>query len=400
MLPAAVETGKLDLCISRLVAETQYLVEQTRNLHSSGTVLNWSLQQDLCDTFSLDPSISSFKVNAYSHSTLSTLRVAPLVDDASFEAMVAQRKQELRARRLKRAENQLEAAQSSRNKRPREVSTTFADVAFARAPRLAPVVWTKPIGWAPPVPFAADSESHNRWIHIALNDVPYAQAKRHARLTGLQQRTTITSRAVALHWRNTLSATQKAARESLKRSKLLSKTVGAYIRRNDKDWRKKAEKDADFARRQVQEQAEKEKQSRKLEFLINQTEIYAHFMANKMGSGKEDGTTPQDPEAQQAAMKAIEAQSKAVASFDHSTSKFKKKTGAVVSAAALGRSFSSSGASEATPQPQMLKGTLKSYQLSGLTWMANLYSAGINGILAYRSFSVPVALFRLTPLYI
>ena len=34
------------------------------------------------------------------------------------------------------------------------------------------------------------------------------------------------------------------------------------------------------------------------------------------------------------------------------------------------------------PQPVKFKGVLKSYQLKGMNWIANLYEQGINGILA------------------
>ena len=34
------------------------------------------------------------------------------------------------------------------------------------------------------------------------------------------------------------------------------------------------------------------------------------------------------------------------------------------------------------PQPLMFRGTLKAYQLKGMSWLANLYDQGINGILA------------------
>ena len=34
------------------------------------------------------------------------------------------------------------------------------------------------------------------------------------------------------------------------------------------------------------------------------------------------------------------------------------------------------------PQPSILQGTLKGYQLKGMNWLANLYEQGINGILA------------------
>lgn len=39
-------------------------------------------------------------------------------------------------------------------------------------------------------------------------------------------------------------------------------------------------------------------------------------------------------------------------------------------------------AAEVVKQPDMLNCSLKSYQLKGLSWMANLYEQGINGILA------------------
>ena len=34
------------------------------------------------------------------------------------------------------------------------------------------------------------------------------------------------------------------------------------------------------------------------------------------------------------------------------------------------------------PQPKKFEGVLKSYQLKGMNWIANLYEQGINGILA------------------
>lgn len=38
--------------------------------------------------------------------------------------------------------------------------------------------------------------------------------------------------------------------------------------------------------------------------------------------------------------------------------------------------------SDVLKQPSMFKGSLKSYQLKGLTWLVDLYDQGINGILA------------------
>jgi DNA helicase INO80 len=43
---------------------------------------------------------------------------------------------------------------------------------------------------------------------------------------------------------------------------------------------------------------------------------------------------------------------------------------------------SSMGSGPEVQQPNMLMCQLKSYQLKGLNWLANLYEQGINGILA------------------
>ena len=66
-----------------------------------------------------------------------------------------------------------------------------------------------------------------------------------------------------------------------------------YWRRFDKvekEHRKKAEKEAMEQRRLDEEMHEMKRQQRKLNFLITQTELYAHFMGKKMkGSGSDGG---------------------------------------------------------------------------------------------------------------
>jgi len=44
--------------------------------------------------------------------------------------------------------------------------------------------------------------------------------------------------------------------------------------------------------------------------------------------------------------------------------------------------FKQTGNVSAIEAPAMLKATMKSYQLQGLSWLVNLYEQGINGILA------------------
>lgn len=112
--------------------------------------------------------------------------------------------------------------------------------------------------------------------------------------------------------------------------------------REEKELRRKAEKLAMEQRRAEEEAREARRQARKLDFLINQTELYAHFMARKFGSEATD-SLPNEP-----------------------TSNHDPLIGKTPS----------------TTAPGMLHCTLKPYQLRGLSWLASLYDQGINGILA------------------
>lgn len=59
-----------------------------------------------------------------------------------------------------------------------------------------------------------------------------------------------------------------------------------YWKRNEKlekDRRKKAEKAQQEKRKKEEEEREARRQQRKFNFLITQTELYAHFMQKKMG---------------------------------------------------------------------------------------------------------------------
>ena len=65
----------------------------------------------------------------------------------------------------------------------------------------------------------------------------------------------------------------------------MAKEMLLYWRRFDKvekEHRKKAEKEAMEQRRLDEEMHEMKRQQRKLNFLITQTELYAHFMGKKM----------------------------------------------------------------------------------------------------------------------
>lgn len=72
------------------------------------------------------------------------------------------------------------------------------------------------------------------------------------------------------------------------RMKRLSRENLAYWKRSkrvDREIRRKLEKEAEEQRKMDFEFVEAKRQQRKLNFLITQTELYAHFMSKKLGQG-------------------------------------------------------------------------------------------------------------------
>ncbi|KAJ8378134.1 hypothetical protein AAFF_G00247720 [Aldrovandia affinis] len=81
---------------------------------------------------------------------------------------------------------------------------------------------------------------------------------------------------------------QKSCRETLPRARRLTKEMLLYWKKYDKvekEHRKRAEKEALEQRKLDEEMREAKRQQRKLNFLITQTELYAHFMGGKHAAG-------------------------------------------------------------------------------------------------------------------
>eukprot|EP00477_Mikrocytos_mackini_P001688 GAHX01001826.1.p1 GENE.GAHX01001826.1~~GAHX01001826.1.p1 ORF type:complete len:971 (-),score=200.63 GAHX01001826.1:269-3181(-) len=102
----------------------------------------------------------------------------------------------------------------------------------------------------------------------------------------------------------------------------------------------------DVARKKNIEAHEIERQKKKLEFLIRQTELFSHFVASKLGVT--------DPELQSEPQEEIK---------DEVKEETQPET-------------------ETIETPTIFKATLKHYQTHGLGWIVSLYEQGINGILA------------------
>merc|ERR1712130_888202 len=84
-------------------------------------------------------------------------------------------------------------------------------------------------------------------------------------------------------------ASQRLMKETIWRAKRLAREMQTYWKkyeREEKQQKKAAEKVALEQRKMDIELLEAKRQQRKLNFLITQTELYAHFMAKKIGLQK------------------------------------------------------------------------------------------------------------------
>lgn len=137
-------------------------------------------------------------------------------------------------------------------------------------------------------------------------------------------------------------------------------------------------------------------QKKRLEYLMKQSEIYAHFMANKMGMSeelKEAKADALEAEREQGYKRAdvdevnarkrmaemINDDKKRLRDFDEGEGAGQTKKGLAsqdeeVDEAELDvNHFDLDGPAKAVEAPSIMKATLKNYQLRGLRWLDNLY---------------------------
>lgn len=183
---------------------------------------------------------------------------------------------------------------------------------------------------------------------------------------------------------------QRFTKEIQARAKRLTREMQNHWKKYDKierQQKRQLEKEAEEQQKQDFQLLEAKRAQRKLNFLITQTELYAHFMANKVGSaskneddilGQLDEKQPlplttmlDEYNAENVKAKALENANRALAVHDRDTKIYD-----------MINSEMKQEANEDRPQPKIFRGTLKQYQLKGMNWLLNLYDQGINGILA------------------
>ncbi|KAL1492809.1 hypothetical protein ABEB36_010991 [Hypothenemus hampei] len=185
----------------------------------------------------------------------------------------------------------------------------------------------------------------------------------------------------------------RTVKEQQWRMKRLARENLAYWKRSrrfDREVKKRLEKEAEEQRKIDHELIEAKRQQRKLNFLITQTELYAHFMSKKLG------TAVTEHEQLRILNQLDEEKTAKLCGDDYDPEAMKEKARrnaqeAFQSEKARTKNFDQKANSCLTeiihvdaeqPQPNMFKGKLKGYQLKGMNWLANLYSQGISGILA------------------
>ncbi|XP_028398663.1 chromatin-remodeling ATPase INO80-like [Dendronephthya gigantea] len=267
----------------------------------------------------------------------------------------------------------------------------------------------------------ADVRRRKIWAYIARKEIPRTQRQKNtARNTSLQNAKKLAQLCQKEMKREALRS-QKVGAQTVPRARRLAKEMLVYWKKYEKvekEHRKKAEKEAIEQRKIDFEMNEAKRQQRKLNFLITQTELYAHFMSRKLkGPGSSDAAQAQvdgilkklefnlpgskvknmgggvvidlehndDYDSEQMKNQALQNAQQAFNAHENWTKAFDDGAKKPMNQQNFDQAFSLANPSikgQDVPQPDIFDGKLKSYQLKGMNWLVNLYEQGINGILA------------------
>ncbi|KAJ8045776.1 Chromatin-remodeling ATPase INO80 [Holothuria leucospilota] len=249
------------------------------------------------------------------------------------------------------------------------------------------------------------------WMAIAKRDIPKAQKHRLSIHNTILTNCRKQAQACQKELRRHAIQIQRTCKETPYRARRLTREMTAFWKHYDKvekEHRKRAEKEAQEQRRLDDEIREAKKQQRKLNYLITQTELYAHFMSRKLtGEGEEEkkrilsrleepalnrrevavkggvlvDVEGDDYDSEWMKQQALQNVTNAYKACESDMSEFDSQDSLLDE-----EKFSLSNPvlkSESNfCQPDIFHGKLKSYQLVGMNWLINLYDCGINGILA------------------
>ncbi|KAF1915355.1 SNF2 family N-terminal domain-containing protein [Ampelomyces quisqualis] len=259
---------------------------------------------------------------------------------------------------------------------------------------------------------------------LARKDVPKVVRIKENSISTKQSNHRKTAQLAAKEARRWQMRTNKNQKDTQARAKRGMREMLAFWKRNERDEResrKNAERQELENAKKVEAEREANRQKRKLNFLISQTELYSHFIGKKARTAEIERSTddaetvasaPAEGEGPGIDVAAMEGKPAGkVTNFEDLD--FDNDDESALNAAAMAnaqhaiqeaqdraRAFNNPEDKEDDgelnfqnpsglqnkedwiPQPKLLDCTLKEYQLKGLNWLVNLYEQGINGILA------------------
>ncbi|KAF7630110.1 DNA helicase ino80 [Aspergillus flavus] len=278
-----------------------------------------------------------------------------------------------------------------------------------------------------PAPLSAfETKGYNQiyeqiWRDIARKDIPKVYRIKALSLSTRQENLRKTAQLASKQSRKWQERTNKSMKDTQARAKRTMREMMSFWKRNEReerDLRRLAERQEIESAKKAEAEREANRQRRKLNFLISQTELYSHFIGRKIKGAEGDSgdtavegsdETVQPGKDEEHAMEDAGAK---VTNFEDLDFDAEDETAlrqaamanaqnAVKEAQDRARAFNdgqdhmaaldegelnfqnptSLGDIEIS-QPTMLTAKLKEYQLKGLNWLVNLYEQGINGILA------------------
>lgn len=273
------------------------------------------------------------------------------------------------------------------------------------------------------------------WKDMARKDGPKAyrlfQQTSQAKSINLRKTAQLASRE-SIRWQVRTTKTQK---DQITKARRCMREMLNYWKKNEREernQRQKAEQSAQAKAKKVEEERESKRQAKKLNFLLNQTELYSHFIGKKIKTDELEGdmgdkspskngsSSAHQPNEEDVDITKVTKDIKDVDFDDKDDEELKKMAAANAHSALMevkakaqafntvdidGQKITNGEESDngnededndgemnfqnptslgdiKLEQPSLLNCTLKEYQLKGLNWLANLYDQGINGILA------------------
>ncbi|RAL05587.1 chromatin-remodeling ATPase INO80 [Aspergillus ibericus CBS 121593] len=285
-----------------------------------------------------------------------------------------------------------------------------------------------------PTPLSAyETKGYNQiyeqiWRDIARKDIPKVYRIKALSLSTRQENLRKTAQLASKQSRKWQERTNKSMKDTQARAKRTMREMMSFWKRNEReerDLRRLAEKQEIESAKKAEAEREANRQRRKLNFLISQTELYSHFIGRKIkgaegdaagdtavdetdetvkpGKGQ-DHTIDPPPSVADAGTKVTNFEDLDFDAEDETALRqaaMANAQNAVQQAQDRARAFNSEQNQMAAldegelnfqnptslgdieiSQPNMLTAKLKEYQLKGLNWLVNLYEQGINGILA------------------